>query len=244
MRITPPTAVRTALLLGVPFLVVMTALALGAGPSADPIEDPLAPFLGHRVVVEFPRLDDVGRTRAVPDGWRYFQVTTAAYDALSDHLAPDHPEALLYFDEYGNRVLRDHSRDRIARIGRSVEAAEKHIANLRDRFRGEWEEVLSDRAEGKAAEELAGLLRLRDSGLRGYPELEEARSRLAELEGLRLEMLWAVLAREGLVRPRDLARALSELADRSRGLAIEPRIRREMARIDRDWVTRGGRGER
>lgn len=250
MRLAAPRSrARPTTPFGVLLNVAFTALAF-AIPSAaalgeePPGADPLAPFLGERVVVEFPPLEDVGRTRTVPAGWRYLQVTTATYDAFARHLDPAVPLALLYFDEHGNLHLRDDSRERLVRIERSAAEAEKRIGAWRRRLARDWNSSQDARRGGKTAEELAILVALRDEGKRGAPELIEALARLREIEGERLGELWRVLASEGLVPRRALLSALEELLARSRGLALEARLRGEIERVERGWVAGEKAGEK
>jgi hypothetical protein len=222
------------------FATILCALAGGAARAADDPADPLAAHRGARVVVEFPDLADVGRTLVVPAGWRYLAVTAATYDSFARHLDPEQPLALLYFDEHGNLVHRDHSKERIVRLERAVAEAERRIAAWQKRAVDDWERCQTARRADRAADELAILVALRETGVRGYPQIEEALARLAEVEGERLVELWGILAREGRVKRRDLAEALGELAGRCRGLALEARILRERARVERGWIVDGG----
>jgi len=229
-----PRSLAGALLVPLALSLLAPSAARGAGETGP--EDPLSELRGERVIVEFPALEDVGRTRTVPAGWRYLQVTTAAYDALAAHLDPAEPLALLFFDEYGNLHLRDHSRERLARLERSAADAEKRISAWKRRLARDWSASQEARRAGKPAEELAILVALRDSGMRGAPELLEALSRLAEVEGERLAELWRTLAGEGVLPRRAHLAALEELLARSLGLTLEPRLRREIARVGRGWV--------
>jgi len=228
-RATSPRALRW---LG--FLLLAPAALQGAPAGGE--TDPLLELRGERVIVEFPPLEDVGRSRAVPAGWRYLQVTTATYDSFAAHLDPAEPLALLYFDEHGNLHLRDHSRERLARLERSAAEAEKRIAAWKRRLARDWTASQQARRAGKSGEELALLVALRDSGMRGAPELLETHSRLAEIEGERLAELWRVLAGEGIVPRRAHLAALEELLSRSLGLTLEARLRGEIARVERGWV--------
>jgi hypothetical protein len=218
--------------------VLLALLPLPAAQGEDgAAADPLLDRRGERVVVEFPALEDVGRELAVPAGWRYLQVDTATYDAFAVHLDPAAPLALLYFDEYGNLHLRDDSRERLARIERSAAEAEKRISAWKRRLARDGSASQEARRAGEPAKELAILVALRDSGMRGAPELIEALSRLAEIERERLAEMWRVLAGEGLVPRRAHLAALEDLLSRSHGLELEPRLRREIARVERGWVT-------
>lgn len=213
---------------------LVAAIAHSDDPSADP--DPLLEFRGTPVVLEFPDLADVGRTRAVPRGWRYVQVTTDMYDVLAAHLPDGTTEALVYFDRHGNRVLRDVRAERIARIRTSVSEAERRIAGWERTLASEWEASREARAGGKPSAELEHLVAVLSPGLRGYAPVEAALARRSELDDERLGALWILLAREGLVDRSDLTQALEDLLEISLGLDVEMRIRVELERIERGWV--------
>ncbi len=222
--------------LRVMLLLISGSLVWRPAVADEPV-DPLLAHRGHLVVVEFPELEDVGKTRAMPKGWRYLAVTAESYDRFEGLIEPDHLLALLYFDEFGNLVLRDHSRERIARIERSTQEAVRRISTWRRRFSRDGEQSVRARTQGDAAGELSLLVAMRETKIRGYPEIEAALARLEFLEGDRLGQLWSVLAQEGVVRRRELREALDELLGRSRGLRLEPRIRREVDRVASGGVT-------
>ena len=237
-----PTRARTAMLLAVLFgACALVVGGLRAVPSQEPEADPLARFRGVRVIVEFPDLSDVGDAVAVPAGWRHFQVTAETYDALLPHLPPGETTGLLFFDEYGNLAGREHGRDPRARIARASSKAESTIEGWRKKLARDAKDLRRARDEGKDEKELELLLGITGSGLDGYPVVLEARVRIAELEVLRTEELWQVLALEGLVRPRELQSRLSDLYDRSEGLSIAASIEAEYDRIDSGRVTHARR---
>lgn len=195
--------------------------------------DLLAKYRGYRLLVEYPSLDDVGRKIDMPKGWKYLQVSAENYDVLIDYLHADRtPEAILSFDEYGNFVKRDHSPDRLGRLDRHYQEVEKQVATWKRRLKKDSALANEARRQRREERELELLVSLRDSKLEGYPEILDARKRLAELEELRLVELWGVLASEGLVRRRALLSSLSALHDRSKGLAIAATIEAEFDRVD------------
>ncbi len=215
--------------------VVMTNSTLNIAAQEH---DPLTPYRGSRLLVEFPALDDIGRQIDPPHGWKYFQVTAESYDLLLMHLDPDRsPEAFLYFDEFGNLAHRVQARDRFSRLERGYEDADKQIVSWRKRLRRDTHALADARKLGKEAKELELLTGIRDSNLDGYPEVISARIRILELEGIREADLWGVLALEGLVRRRALASALSDLHDRSQGLTVAAVIELEFDRVDAGRVT-------
>ncbi len=222
-------------------LIGVVCCSQGAWVSAQDLAgdpDPLLPYRGSKLVCEVPLLEDVGDRLLVPDGWRYIQVTTEMYDAVSKYLDSQDSAAILYFDEYGNLIQRDHSNDRRLQVRRGALEVEKKISRLIERLDRDWNEIEKARTAGKEALELELLLTSLRRNVRGYPVATKVMKRCLKVEKSRLKELWQTLADEGLVKRRVLSRKLESLASRSRGLPIEVRIESEKARIDRGWHTK------
>jgi len=159
------------------------------------------------------------------------------YEAVSKHLDPRYPVAILYFDEYGNLLKRDHSKNRRLQVRRGAIEVERKISRLLVRLDQDWKEIEKARADQKDDLEVELLLASRKRNVRGYSVAIRVVSRLFQIENERLRELWQTLASEGLVKQRALSKRLGKLASRSVGLAIEVRIESEKARIDRGWHT-------
>ena len=228
---------RNLLRLLILFVVIAFSTGSTSPASGQASEDPLEPFRGKRVAVEFPELDDVGRKIPVPRGWAYLQVTTETYDHFSRFLDPRFSEAILFFDEHGNYVAKLHGDDRMARFEPGLEEVDKRIKGWVRTLDKEWTGALEAKRTGKGERELKHLLEIRGSKLVGYPEIAKAEKRLAELEVSRMIELWQLLAREGVAKNKQLERDLAQLRDKTAGLAIGKIVDREWKRVKDGRVT-------
>lgn len=218
--------------IGTRFALCCALAATGASAGSDP----LAELEGAPAIIDFPDLDSLGRQLRVPAGWGYLHVTAENFVLLSERIGVKTVPALVFLDRYGNALHSDTAAGSRERVKPGVAEFERRRKELEEGLAKLAEQARDAREGGRDAAEVARIVDLADLPWKGYPELETARARRDELDGLRRRELLRILAGEGIATSARLATQLRELEPRARGLRVAHRIALERQRLERGEV--------
>ncbi|MEM7165466.1 MAG: hypothetical protein AAF581_08380 [Planctomycetota bacterium] len=220
-------------------LALMLLVAVPApGAVAAPPLDPLAPYLGRPLVVEFPKIDDLGDLLEVPNGWSFLQADADSIDPLRARLQLPLAVGVVYIDRFGNVLHVDNAGNRRQRVARGVREFQRKQTELVARLDELRAAAQSAADRGRPGKELDRLEALLEIGVVGYPAVRAARQRWQALDAQMWNRLLDLLAREGVLSRRAMQQELRALQKEASSLPVAKRLRHELRRLKAGLIVR------
>ncbi|MFN0057575.1 MAG: hypothetical protein ACKVX7_03885 [Planctomycetota bacterium] len=218
------------------FVTSMSAIAVAADRTTSQIPSCLTATLGKRVIVDIPDTKDLGQPLKTPAGWVTVQATGETVKELLAYAGARFSPFVAYLDEHGNVVHFDDSDKCRATVSAGARESERRIEVMKKALATQWHDAEKARERNAEARELILVRELLERGVRGYPQIDAAVLRLAEIERDRRVRFAKIMAHEGLISKRQLETQLAQLLESSAGCAIEASLRRQLYWLEKSLV--------